>query len=267
MTTWLVCINPNLYDYISASNDLGIIEYYHIGNYEIGEIAYLYIPYTEKRIRYKAVVIANYLKYEETAKYLHKSSFASKEKYCRFKVIEEINDTMLSIKAFHKFDIYYMSGAKKISGEFLTYIESVFARKTERWERFSRSVEILSEPLQEVCALPDDEKKKIEIKLYDKKIAEIDMKEGKYYIETNSVLSNDGNKYPIEDISAIEQLIQHINDNRGSILEDIISEEFDAISDDLSESRLTGKDKEVIAKARINQSVFRKGLIKKSKSC
>ena len=74
MTTWLVCINPNNSDYKRALKDLDYIEYYHIGNYEIGEIAYLYIPYTEKKIRYKAVVIANNLKYEQTVIDLYKNS-------------------------------------------------------------------------------------------------------------------------------------------------------------------------------------------------
>ena len=289
MTTWLVCINPNIYDYKTAYEKTGgILEYYHWGNYEIGETVYLYIPCTDKAIRYKSVVIANNLKYEETADYwlyLYKKRCPSEKRYCRFKVVEEIDDKRLSIKALKNLGITNLSGVKKLSGELLTHIESIFDGNTKnmnvllkRWKQFSRSVEVVSESFQGISVLPNDEKRKIEVDLFDDKIAEIDMKLGDYCIRANWLLSKIGQSdniatgvvtkiYPLEDISAIDQLFQYMEEKSETLIMEKCSEDLENIDGFMLESGLTGRDKEVIAKERINQSYFRNGLIMRYKSC
>ncbi|MCR5803181.1 MAG: HNH endonuclease [Clostridia bacterium] len=288
MTTWLVSVNPNYYDYEKAFANLGYIEYKSVGNNEIGELAYIYINTTYKAIKYKTVVVEVGMAYEETSNYwlsrYHNPS--EKQKYSRYKLIEPISDNRLKLSTFNFFGITNPAGGLKIKEDLLLHIESVFAGKadedlelSERRERFVNTVDVLSSAFPDISVVFDDEKMVMSVKYCDVKISDIIIEKNMYRIkngwyiskadktEVQNVCELQNNLFPLEETLAIGQLFQNIERNSENLLRKQCIKDMREVDDYVQTHQLRGTEREIIAKARINQSAFRKGLIARYKSC
>lgn len=271
MTTWLVSVNPRIYNYKVAIDECGYVECVQVGKYRIGETAYIYIGYTDRAIRYKTVVIEQDLSYEETSHFLTEPEI-SKRGFSRFKIVESLNDNRLTLDFFKKFGMTNPAGCTKLTGDLLLHIDSVFAGKKlaktdylERWERFAQTTKMLSESFPGISSIPKDGCS-FELNYYNKKIAVVSLKGDEYLVESDVYLDENGT-YSLEETSAIGQLIEKVEDTEYQLKEQCLNE-FAQIDEDLEDvQQLLGMNIDVVIKARINQGAFRCGLIMRYGSC
>lgn len=100
---WLISANPSVYDHYSSFMENGYIDWHQTANYAIGDIVYIYSTAPVKMIRFKTVVVAIGMIFDETTddkkfwKDISKYERAQNDKYCRLIMIEELYNEKLSL--------------------------------------------------------------------------------------------------------------------------------------------------------------------------
>ncbi|WP_144647069.1 HNH endonuclease [Priestia megaterium] len=130
---WLVPANPNEYDLESAFSRYEILDWKRSYNYENGDILFMYVSGNIQKVRYKVEVIegllgTNNVKYDNAFWMDDRKFEQSKEwKYMRFRLVDEIDTTELSLKKLRERGLKgNIQGAMKLTGELRDYIMSFF---------------------------------------------------------------------------------------------------------------------------------------------
>jgi len=131
---WFYQANPTLFDHALCFNENGFIDWHQNGRkHEVGDIVFVYISETEKKIRYRARVVKTNMTFEEKiddSKYWTNYSEDRESKYVRIELIDECDSELLSLDNLIKHG--YKVGPiqpfclnEKYSG-LVNYINSVF---------------------------------------------------------------------------------------------------------------------------------------------
>ncbi len=100
---WLLPANSNKYDHHTALMESGYIDWHQQANFSVGDIVYIYCAQPTKMIKYKTVVTATGLKFNETVddkkfwKDLTLYEKAKDAKYCRLVLISDFYNENLSL--------------------------------------------------------------------------------------------------------------------------------------------------------------------------
>lgn len=129
---WLIPANIKQYDFISAFDELKILDWTKRVNYNVGDIVYIYGSKPFQKIVYKTEVIGININYDETindTKYWRiydQKNKPSDNLYVRLKVLTKYNDDRFTL------DILKLSGLKsapqgpiKLKKELLLFVESM----------------------------------------------------------------------------------------------------------------------------------------------
>ena len=128
MTKWLIQSNPNMFDAVSAFNELQQIDWRQNIKAEIGDIAYIYVAAPVKAIRLKCKVIKLDMPKAEIddSKFAQdQSSFENYGKYMRLELVEEYDNSGLSYQELAQHGLKSVQGPMKITGELEEYIDQV----------------------------------------------------------------------------------------------------------------------------------------------
>ena len=133
-TTWLICANPEKYDHDAAFADYGYIDWIKMGNYQIGDIVYIFASKNKAILKYKTIVDAQDMKYDETFsddKYWRNSVWIrnpnDKSLYSRLRLVNSFEDARLSLNALRANGLSNPpQRSKKLDGKLLQYINSIF---------------------------------------------------------------------------------------------------------------------------------------------
>ena len=100
---WLISANASVYDHYSSFTENGYIDWHQTAKYKIGDIVYIYCTKPVQMIRYKAVVTAINMPFDEITddkefwKDVEQYEKAKKDKYCRLVLLNEIYNEGLSL--------------------------------------------------------------------------------------------------------------------------------------------------------------------------
>ena len=100
---WLISANASVYDHYSSFMKNGYIDWHQTAKYKIGDTVYIYCTKPVQMIRYKAVVTAINMAFDEITddkefwKDIEQYEEAKKDKYCRLVLVNEIYNEGLSL--------------------------------------------------------------------------------------------------------------------------------------------------------------------------
>ena len=128
MTKWIIQSNPNMFDAVSAFNELHQIDWKQSIKAELGDITYIYVAAPVKAIRLKCKVVKLDIPKAEIDD--HKftydgSSFENYGKYMRLELMEEYDNPGLSYQELAQHGLKSVQGPMKIIGELEEYIDQV----------------------------------------------------------------------------------------------------------------------------------------------
>jgi 5-methylcytosine-specific restriction enzyme A len=130
---WLMPANPNDYDVESAFSYYDTIDWKRSYNYENGDIIYIYVSGSVRRVRYKVEVIKGLVR---TTDITYDNRFwKDEEKYekskeydtARLRLLDEVDTPALSLAALRDYGLKgNIQGSMKLNGELRNYIMSFF---------------------------------------------------------------------------------------------------------------------------------------------
>lgn len=100
---WLISANSSIYDHYSSFVKNGYIDWHQTAKYNIGDTVYIYCTVPVQMIRYKAVVTAVNMRFDEITddkefwKNIEYYEKAKNDKYCRLVLVNEIYNEFLSL--------------------------------------------------------------------------------------------------------------------------------------------------------------------------
>ena len=119
-----------MYDHSAAFSETGYVDWMQFGNYEVGDIVYIYASKQEGKIKYKTIVTKTDMSFSEIKrnddfwKDTHDLK-REKMKYSRLKLVKRIEGNRLNLALLRQHGLKNApQRSKKIDGELLAYIES-----------------------------------------------------------------------------------------------------------------------------------------------
>ena len=126
---WLISTNASVYDHYSSFMKNGYIDWHQTAKYKIGDTVYIYCTKPVQMIRYKAVVTAINMAFDEITddkefwKDIEQYEKAKKDKYCRLVLLNEIYNEGLSLPFLIENGLSCApQGPQKVSVELSDYI-------------------------------------------------------------------------------------------------------------------------------------------------
>lgn len=123
--------NSNQYDHEGAINEFGFIDWAQHKECRVNDIVFVYFTAPIKKIRYKAKIIAINLTKDDTKKYW-KSTPKEVKKYCRIKIIGNIDSELLEFKYLRANGLVsnLQGSSENITNkvELVKYINDIFAK-------------------------------------------------------------------------------------------------------------------------------------------
>lgn len=126
---WLISANASVYDHYSSFMKNGYIDWHQTVKYKIGDIVYIYCTKPVQMIRYKAVVTAINMPFDEITydkefwKDIRQYEKSKKDKYCRLVLLNEIYNEGLSLSFLIENGLSCApQGPQKMSAELSGYI-------------------------------------------------------------------------------------------------------------------------------------------------
>ena len=137
MSTWIMPANANYFNHEKAFTDNGFIDWKQTRNYSVNDIILIYSTRPESSIKYIAKVIRTNLSSSEIInqdQYWKKDivSESKRNRYCRLKLIQKINDEKLSYLELKKHGMHYVPQSPgRVSEPLLAFIYSEVEIKDE----------------------------------------------------------------------------------------------------------------------------------------
>lgn len=137
---WFYQANPTLFNHELCFEENGFIDWHQNGRkHEVGDIVFVYISETDKRIKYRAKVVKTDMSFEEKindSKYWTEDKEDREAKYVRLELIDECDSELLSldnlIKHGYKVGPVRPFELNEKYSELVNYINSVFDGQFER---------------------------------------------------------------------------------------------------------------------------------------
>lgn len=135
---WIISANINVYDYISAFDSNGYVNWRHRVKFKDGDIVYIYcskgVTKPIHRIKYKCVVLKHSMPFSECVddvafwKDLDELEKAKSMHFVHLKLLKEVDTDLLSLGALIENGLKKapQGPTKKLSLELKTYIENCF---------------------------------------------------------------------------------------------------------------------------------------------
>ena len=132
MRYWIIPANSTKYDYFSAFNDKGFIDWTKKSKYEEGDTAYLYCTRPQQKIMYKAIIekifISSNIEVDDRKYWLNKSEFDKnknmKKEFIRLKLLKYVDNENLSLENLKDNGLKAApQGPLRVASELLEYIE------------------------------------------------------------------------------------------------------------------------------------------------
>ena len=129
---WLISANSSVYDHYASFMKNGHIDWHQTAKYNIGDTVYIYCTKPVQMIRYKTVVTAINMSFDEITddkefwKNIEQYEKAKKDKYCRLVLVNEVYNESLSLPFLVKNGLPCApQGPQKVSAELNQYIIQV----------------------------------------------------------------------------------------------------------------------------------------------
>jgi HNH endonuclease domain protein len=132
MRHWIIPANSTKYDYFSAFNDKGFIDWTKKSKYEEGDTVYLYCTRPQQKIMYKAIIdkifISSNIEVDDRKYWLNKSEFDKnqnmKKEFIRLKLLKYVDNENLSLENLKDNGLKTApQGPLRVASELLEYIE------------------------------------------------------------------------------------------------------------------------------------------------
>ena len=132
MRYWIIPANSTKYDYFSAFNDKGFIDWTKKSKYEEGDTVYLYCTRPQQKIMYKAIIekifISSNIEVDDRKYWLNKSEFDKnknmKKEFIRLKLLKYVDNENLSLENLKDNGLKAApQGPLRVASELLEYIE------------------------------------------------------------------------------------------------------------------------------------------------
>lgn len=131
---WMIAANGKMYDHASAFQKWGFIDWKQSANFEINDTVYIYCTKPYKRVMYKTKVIEInkvFTECQDDKEFwfdLGEYESAKSKKFCRIKLIEQVNSEKLSLELLIDKGLSSApQGPMKLhSEELISYIDSNF---------------------------------------------------------------------------------------------------------------------------------------------
>ena len=161
---WIISSNPEIFDAVSAFNELGIVDWKQSqkANFSVGDIVYIYISHKEQQIKLKTEVLKINIPTNEIIDdskfYLNKDKLEPASNFMKLKLIKNIKGSAFTKEALELFDFKSPQGPIKIKGnlkEYLSFIEYL-QNKTELIPNtYDASYELVTEVVKSYAKMQD----------------------------------------------------------------------------------------------------------------
>jgi len=161
---WIISSNPEIFDAVSAFNELGIVDWKQSqkANFSVGDIVYIYISHEEQQIKLKTEVLKINIPTNEIIDdskfYLNKDKLEPASNFMKLKLIKNIKGSAFTKEALELFDFKSPQGPIKIKGnlkEYLSFIEYL-QNKTELIPTtYDASYELVTEVVKSYAKMQD----------------------------------------------------------------------------------------------------------------
>ena len=132
MRHWIIPANSTKYDFFSAFNDKGFIDWTKKSKYAEGDTVYLYCTRPQQKIMYKAIIekifISSNIEVDDRKYWLNKSEFDKnqnmKKEFIRLKLLKHVDNENLSLENLKDNGLKTApQGPLRVASELLEYIE------------------------------------------------------------------------------------------------------------------------------------------------
>ena len=132
MRYWIIPANSTKYDYFTAFNDKGFVDWTKKSKYEKGDIVYLYCTRPQQKIMYKTIIekvfISSNNEVDDRKYWINKSEFDKnrnlKKEFIRLKLLKYVDDENLFIENLKDNGLKTApQGPLRVASELLEYIE------------------------------------------------------------------------------------------------------------------------------------------------
>ena len=161
---WIISSNPEIFDAVSAFNELDIVDWKQSqkANFSVGDIVYIYISHKEQQIKLKTEVLKINIPTNEIIDdskfYLNKDKLEPASNFMKLKLIKNIKGSAFTKEALELFDFKSPQGPIKIKGnlkEYLSFIEYL-QNKTELIPNtYDASYELVTEVVKSYAKMQD----------------------------------------------------------------------------------------------------------------
>lgn len=129
---WMISANEKKYNYRSAFEKWGYIDWKTYANYSIGDIVYVYCSKTSRKVMYKTKVEKTDIPYsdktDDTKFWINKDDIDVSQKFTRLRLIRTVDRDELSLDNIRKIGIKNgPEKAIKLSDEIVDYLEKYFS--------------------------------------------------------------------------------------------------------------------------------------------
>ena len=161
---WIISSNPEIFDAVSAFNELGIVDWKQSqkANFSVGDIVYIYISHKEQQIKLKTEVLKINIPTNEIIDdskfYLNKDKLEPASNFMKLKLIKNIKGSAFTKEALELFDFKSPQGPIKIKGnlkEYLSFIEYLQDKTELNPNTYDASYELVTEVVKSYAKMQD----------------------------------------------------------------------------------------------------------------
>ena len=161
---WIISSNPEIFDAVSAFNELGIVDWKQSqkANFSVGDIVYIYISHEEQQIKLKTEVLKINIPTNEIIDdskfYLNKDMLEPASNFMKLKLIKNIKGSAFTKEALELFDFKSPQGPIKIKGnlkEYMSFIEYLQNKAELIPTTYDASYELVTEVVKSYAKMQD----------------------------------------------------------------------------------------------------------------
>ena len=161
---WIISSKPEIFDAVSAFNELGIVDWKQSqkANFSVGDIVYIYISHKEQQIKLKTEVLKINIPTNEIIDdskfYLNKDKLEPASNFMKLKLIKNIKGSAFTKEALELFDFKSPQGPIKIKGnlkEYLSFIEYLQDKTELNPNTYDASYELVTEVVKSYAKMQD----------------------------------------------------------------------------------------------------------------
>lgn len=161
---WIISSNPEIFDAVSAFNELGIVDWKQSqkANFSVGDIVYIYISHKEQQIQLKTEVLKINIPTNEIIDdskfYLNKDKLEPASNFMKLKLIKNIKGSAFTKETLELFDFKVPQNPIKIKDnlkEYLSFIEYLQDKTELNPNTYDASYELITEVVKSYAKMQD----------------------------------------------------------------------------------------------------------------